>query len=506
MRKATLLYMVLIALASAAVGMVIASRLDLSPPSAAQPAALPPANSAPLTGPITASTFREIAQAAIPSVVNIRTESTRRTRELTEFFGGDEFFERFFGRPLPREEEPEPSVSAGTGFVIDESGLILTNNHVIEGANRILVSLYSGGRTPGPREEYAAKVLGRDPLTDSALLSLTEKPAQKLTPVRFGDSDRIQPGDFVMAIGNPFGLNHTVSVGVVSALGRPLGGVRGRPQPLIQTDAAINPGNSGGPLLNVRGEVVGINSAIITDRFANIGIGFAVPINTVRELLPQLRTGRVVRGRIGIQVMTEPLTERSAKALGLPRAEGAVVSSVTEDSPADRAGLRPGDVIVEFNGRPVKTSDELVDMVVRTKPGTTVPLRVYRKGQPLTLNVTVEELNLEEELGVRSPGGEEPEERMETGLGIELAPLTSETARRLRVPEGEGAAVVSRVRRNSPAFGVLAEGDVILAINQRRVASLADVRRELQRVQSGDTVFFLVWRRGQEVFVSLTKP
>ena len=282
-RKTTVFYALLIAVASLAVGMVIASRLDLSPESSAQGLAAPAANAAPLNGAITLSTFRDIAKAQTPTVVNIRTESRQRAQEMTEFFGGgDDLFRRFFGAPddethrAPQRRPRDQVVqAAGTGFIISKEGFILTNNHVVEGATKVLVSLY--GEDEG--QEYPARVVGRDPLTDSALLELTEKPNHTMPEAKFGDSGQIQQGDFVMAIGNPFGLAHTVSVGVVSALKRPFPVATGRSQDMIQTDAAINPGNSGGPLLNARGEVVGINTAIYSDarQSGNIGIGFAVP-------------------------------------------------------------------------------------------------------------------------------------------------------------------------------------------------------------------------------------
>ena len=261
----------------------------------------------------------------------------------------------------------------------------------------IKVSFVGAGRN----EEYAAKVVGHDAITDSALIQLTELPAEPLTEARFGDSSQMQQGDWVVAIGNPFGLGHTVTVGVISALGRTLpgSGIAGREQPMLQTDAAINPGNSGGPLLNVRGEVVGINTAIYTDqqRAANIGIGFATPINTIRDLLPQLRTGKITRGRIGVEVRPDHITKQEAAAFGLPNTNGALLARVPPAGPSAKAGLERGDVIVEFNGRPVADSDSLVSMVVATKPGTTVPVTVYRDKARKTFNVTVEELDLEAE-------------------------------------------------------------------------------------------------------------
>jgi serine protease Do len=292
-RKTTLFYAVLLSIASLAVGMILASRLDLSPTSSAQTVAAPPMNSAPITGPVDASTFRNIAKAATPIVVNIRTESRQPAQDLSQYFGGgDELFRRFFGEPGQPQGRQQPrdqvAVAAGSGFIISKEGLILTNNHVVEGATKIEVSLYG----EDDQVSYKARVVGRDPLSDSALIELVDKPNHALPEARFGDSSQVQPGDWVMAIGNPFNLAHTVSVGVISAIERPFPTAEGRSQDVLQTDAAINPGNSGGPLLNLRGEVIGINSAIYgNDRSAgNIGIGFAIPINIVRDLLPQLRT------------------------------------------------------------------------------------------------------------------------------------------------------------------------------------------------------------------------
>jgi serine protease Do len=499
-RKATMFYAALIAVASMAIGMVIASRLDLSPDSAAQSFTMPPMNSAPLTGPIDAQTFRAIAKANIPIVVNIQTESRRRTRELTEFFG-DDFFRRFFGEPnLPPRRAPREEIleGAGSGFIIDKAGLILTNNHVVEGATKIRIGFF--GSEQG--DFYDARIVGRDVLTDSALIELTEKPNRDLPVAKFGDSSQMQPGDWVMAIGNPFGLAHTVTVGIISAIGRPFYPVEGRQLEMIQTDAAINPGNSGGPLLNIRGEVIGINTAIYSDpaRAANIGIGFAVPINTVRELLPQLRTGKVTRGRIGVQI--QPVRREAVEQFGLKERAGAVVSSVERGGPADRAGLKPGDVIIEFDGRPVKTTEDLVQMVVRTKPGTRVPVKVVRDGQERTLTVTVEELNLESETRQTSSA----EQDVSAGFGMVLSDLTPEWARRLRVPAGtSGAVVVELEPRGAAARSGLREGDLILEVNRRAVRSAADASRELQRVPSGRTALLLIWREGSEVFLQVTK-
>jgi len=519
-RKTSLFYAILLVVASLAVGMVIASRFALTPASQAQMVTMPAMNSTPLSGPIDATTFRNIAKAQTATVVNIRTESRQRTQELTEFFGGgDDLLRRFFGqqgpgapggpnsqRP-PRRQQDQLSQGAGTGFIIDRAGYILTNNHVVEGAVNIKVSFVGASRN----EEYAAKVVGRDAITDSALIQLTELPAEPLTEARFGDSSQMQQGDWVVAIGNPFGLGHTVTVGVISALGRTLpgSGVTGREQPMLQTDAAINPGNSGGPLLNVRGEVVGINTAIYTDqqRAANIGIGFATPINTIRDLLPQLRTGKITRGRIGVEVRPDHISKQEAQAFGLPSTNGALLSRIREGAPAARAGLEPGDVIVEFNGRPVADSDSLVSMVVATKPGTTVPVALYRDKQRKTFNVTIEELDLEaEQTGRRSRGTGDPDAPTPTDFGMALEPITPEIARQLDLPRGRGGAIVGDVDRGSAAFNAgVQQGDIILEVNRQPVANVSQVTRALQNAGPGTPVFLLVWRDGQQTFLTMTR-
>ncbi len=510
-RKTTVFYGLLIGVASLAVGMVLASRLDLSPVSMAQPTVTAPAaNSAPIGGPLDASTFRNIAKAVSPSVVNIRTESRQRGQELTEFFGGggDELLERFFGgqgrgqgtRP-PREQV---AVAAGTGFIISKDGFILTNNHVVEGATKIEVNFLGDDEDVS----YQARVVGRDPLTDSALIELTEKPSRALAEVKFGDSASMAPGDWVMAIGNPFTLAHTVSVGVVSAA-RPQGlpVADGRFADVIQTDAAINPGNSGGPLLNIRGEVIGINTAIYSDSRAqgNLGIGFAIPINVVRDLLPQLRGGKITRGVIGVAVVDVPAS--ALNEFGLKERRGALVGSVTQGGPADKAGLEPGDVILEFNGKPVQRRDQLVSMVVGTKPGTAVPIKVLRDKQERPLTVTVDELNLETEASrLARRDSSDPDVAELSGFGLTLGVLNADVARRLRVPADTEGALVTDVEVGSAAQRAgLVPRDIILQVNRRPVATPQDAGRMLDQVPNGGTAFLLVLRNGQQNFVTIRK-
>jgi serine protease Do len=501
-RKTTFFYAALIAVVSLAIGMVIASRLDMAPRSEAQAlGAPPPMNSAPLSGPVDAGTFRGIAHDQSPMVVSISTTSTRTTDASDD--QSDELFRRFFGTPRQQPDEPQESTGAGTGFIIDkDSGLILTNNHVVEHATKIRVQLY--GEEGDEEEGHEAKVVGRDPLTDSALIELVEKGVSgKMPQARFGDSSQMQPGDWVVAIGNPFRYNHTVTVGVISGLSRPFDVGAGRRVNMLQTDAAINPGNSGGPLLNVRGEVVGINTAILSNRMANIGIGFAVPINLVRELLPQLRTGKVTRGKIGVTIMASRITQEDAENWGLPDRKGAVVREIERGGPASKAGLRPGDVVVEYNGRKVENDRNLVEMVVVTKPGTSVPVKVMREKTLKTLSVTVAELTI--------GGTEAPEvtaaSDLTSSFGLQLEDLTPALARRLQLPNDAAGAVVSGLRPRGPAGRAgLTEGDVIVKVGSKEVASAEDAAAELERVQPGRSVGVHVLKaRGSEMFATIRR-
>jgi serine protease Do len=509
-RSTTFFFALMIATASLVAGMVIASRLDLSSESLAQAAAdsaVPPvASSAPVTGPLTATTFRDIAADVSPAVVNIRTESRQQMQGLSELFdgGGGDLFERFFGGPAPEQPQDRIAVAAGTGFVIDRNGYILTNNHVVENAEKIEVSFFGENGDA----LYEAEVVGRDPLTDSALIRLTETPAFELPVVRFGDSAVVQPGDWVMAIGNPFGLAHTVSVGVISALERPFEVTDDRRTQVLQTDAAINPGNSGGPLLNIRGEVIGINTAIYTDarQAGNIGIGFAIPSNTVRELLPQLRGGKVTRGLIGVRV--GPVPREAVDELGLKSRDGALVSTVSAGGPAAKAGIEPGDVIVGFNGQPVKNNEQLPRIVTATRPGTTVPLRIVRDGQERTLSLTVGEVDLDAEAGpARSTRGDTrgPEPETSSGFGMTVSNVTPEIARELRLDATRGVVIVD-IEQGSPAARAgLRPGDVIARVGGTAVDTAADAQRELGKVPSRGTARLLVNRGGDDTFVLVTK-
>ncbi|MCC7418623.1 MAG: trypsin-like peptidase domain-containing protein [Acidobacteria bacterium] len=445
--------------------------------------------------PIDTHLFRNIVKRENPVVVSITTESRVRPSQTDNSFGPDDFFGRFFGAPPARSRI---EVALGSGFIISPDGEILTNNHVVAGADEIKVGLLSDdGKT------YSAKVVGRDPLTDSALIKLEDGPGN-LPAADLGDSDAIEPGDWVVAIGNPFNLGHTVTVGVISYKARPFAVTEGRFQNMLQTDASINPGNSGGPLIDVNGAVVGINSAILAGDggSGNIGIGFAVPINTVKALLPQLRQGRVHRGQLGVQIQSAPITDDEARALKLPKPEGAIVAMVEQDSPAGRGGLRAGDVVVEFNGHPVADGAALTTMVVGTAAGTKVPIVFYRNGERQTTTVTIQELALKDENQAGGGAGGSSAE----GFGLSLGDLTPQIAQQLRLPSGAEGALVENVQPLSPAAGAgLRRGDVIQEVNGQAVHSSGEAARTLGGVKSGQPAFLLVMRQGNQVLVEVRR-
>ncbi|MGN2393163.1 DegQ family serine endoprotease [Pelomicrobium sp. G1] len=403
-----------------------------------------------------------------PGVVNIAVIS--RAQDYDNPLLRDPFFRRFFNIPDPR-----PTISAGSGVIVDAAqGYVLTNHHVIQKADQVVV-------TTRDRRRFNARLVGSDPGTDIALLKID---ADNLKAIPFGDSDALRVGDFVVAIGNPFGLGQTATSGIVSALGRSGINVEGY-EDFIQTDASINPGNSGGALVNLRGELVGINTAIIAPSGGNVGIGFAVPSNMARRVMDQLiRFGEVRRGWLGVTV--QDLTPDLAKALGVPLAEGAVVVEVAEGSPAQKAGLKPRDIITSINGRAMRTSSEVRNELGLTPVGERVEIRVLREGRPLTLAGRIGEVGGPGSGGVAVP---------------QLAGARLADVERGGRPQGVG--VVS-VERDSEAWRLgLRRGDVIIAVNQRRVASVAELREALKdadrtlalTIVRGDAVLNLIARR-----------
>jgi serine protease Do len=455
-------------------------------------------------GPPTLETFRDIAHGATPGVVNINTKKLVKGQRgsMRDFFGED-MFERFFGpqgpQGGPRRGQPDSSEtqrSLGSGFVVDKDGYILTNRHVIEGADQISVTL-GNGRT------YEAKLVGKDARTDVGLIKI--EPKEALTVLALGNSDQTDVAEWVMAIGNPFGLwvdgqvgGPSVTVGVVSFKGRAIGlGVRGTAVDMIQTDASINPGNSGGPLLNTKGEVIGINTMIITNGpQQSSGVGFAVPINVAKEILPQLRTkGRVVRGWLGVQI--QPVTEALARTYKLKEAKGALIADVTEGSPADKAGLRPDDVVIGVDGREVRDNTDLTSYIASRAPDSTVHLKVLRGGAEKDVAVTLG--TFPEETAARDDSSE-AEGR--SHYGMSLQDLTPDMARELQLPRGFEGVVVTQVEAGSGAEDAgLTRGDVIVSINGETVDSVGEVEKELAKAKP-DGVARIRFRRGNQYQVT----
>ena len=476
-----------VAMAAMLFGAVVTNQIQR--PTAAQARNLDPgASPAPLGpgGSITLDTFKEIARRQTSGVVNINTKKVvKRSRGgegLQDLFG-DDLMERFFG-PQGGSGGPEAQTqrSLGSGFIIDPSGVVLTNRHVIDGADEITVSI--------GRHEYLAKLIGKDARTDVAVLKI--EPKESLTVLSMGNSDQTEVGEWVMAVGNPFGLGgNSVTVGVISYKGRaiPLG-TPGTSVDMIQTDAAINPGNSGGPLLNTRGEVIGINTLIITRGVPqSAGVGFAVPINVAKEILPQLRErGKVVRGWLGVSI--QAVTDDMARSLKLKEAKGAIVSDVTENSPADKAGVKPGDVVIGVDARTVEDNGDLSRYIASKAPNTTVNLRVLREGgQEQTIAVKLGTFPEE--------GAEDESESGKHGqLGMTLRNLTPDMADRLELPRATKGVVVVAVEAGDAAEEAgLARGDVIVSVNGAPVGSVADFEREIDRARP-DGVARLRVRRG----------
>jgi serine protease Do len=439
--------------------------------------------------PMDTSLFRDIARRQNPTVVAITTRAP--VDEVSADVKG--WFEWFFGEPLPDDDRIERGL--GSGFLISSDGEILTNNHVVARADVIEVGLL-GDVT----KTYRATLIGRDPGSDSALIRL-ENPPRHLPFATLGDSDDLESGDWVMAIGNPFQLGHTVTVGVVSYQGRAFEVSEGTLQTMIQTDAAINPGNSGGPLINVRGEVVGINAAILgPGSDGNSGIGFAVPINSVKPLLPQLRAGRVVRGRLGVQVQGAAISDDEADALGLPAAAGALITAVEPNSPADTAGIEAGDVVIGFDGRSIATADDLIPRISFITPGSRVAIGVIRDGRERTLHATVGELAVET-TAVPPRRGEDVGD-----YGLILGDVTGSATPPVRPVAGPGGAVVTGVREASPAARAgLRKGDVVRRVNRRETHSAADASSELDTIRGAGPAFILVWRDGRDVLLQMRR-
>jgi len=431
---------------------------------------------------VTAPDWVTLAKALKPAVVNVSTKRVESGPTLPKGMDKDDPFNQFF-RQFEPQQRPHPVRSLGSGFIIHPDGYLVSNDHVVDGATEVRVRLSDG-------REFPAKVLGHDPKTDLALLKIE---ATGLPTIPVGDSEALQVGEPVMAIGNPFGLEQTVTTGIVSGTGRVIGG--GPYDDFIQTDTSINPGNSGGPLINARGQAVGINTLIFSQSGGSIGIGFAIPVNLAKPVLTQLASeGHVVRGWLGVSI--QPVTPELAKTLNLSGTEGALVSGVTEGSPAAKAGIKPGDVITEFNGQRVARADRLPNVVATTPVGREVALAVIRDGKSAPLTVKVGQLPESKEAAAGP-------EKVLAKLGLTVEPVTPKLAEEMGLHDKQGV-VVRGVESDSPAAEAgIREGDVIVEVNRHAIHNPTDLKHQLDGHAKGTPVLMLLHRGDGSLFVTV---
>ena len=469
---------VLIALLLAGAVAGFGYRMTATAKTGASPAAATAAVSA--GSPMVPGNFSELAEEVRPGVVNIQVIKKVKHARFEKFEGNP--FGDFFGPPEGNQPGRKQQ-GVGSGFVMSKEGYILTNNHVVEGADRIKVKLASG-------KEFDGKIVGRDPKTDLALVKIEGH--EDLQPLKLGNSDDLKVGNWVVAVGSPFGLEQTVTAGIVSAKGRVIGS--GPYDNFIQTDASINPGNSGGPLINLQGEVVGINTAIIA---SGQGIGFAIPINMAKEVAPQLqKRGHVTRGLLGVAI--QDVTPELAKSLGLKESKGALVSQVVPGGPADKAEIEQGDVIVSFDGRMVDDSKDLPRIVASTTVGKTVTVKLLRDGKEVESQAKVGEMEEENTT-------ETEQSPIHPSLGVTVQNLTPQIARELGLKKSAGV-VVTGVEPGSPAAEAsIQTGDVIQAVNRKPVKNVDDFVKIVEKAK-GDGSLLLLVQRGQNTLFAAVTP
>jgi serine protease Do len=439
----------------------------------------------------TGKAFVEVAQQVMPTVVSVTSSKVVRVRNpFSEFFHED-WFGRSFRDPGKRGNQREQRQQGlGSGVIISPDGYILTNNHVIREAEEISVLL--------DKKEYKAKVIGTDSKTDLAVIRID---AKNLPVVKLGNSDALEVGEWVLAIGNPFSLQlqHSVTAGIVSGKSRTNVGIGDIDyEDFIQTDAAINPGNSGGALVNLRGELVGINTAIVANSWGggNLGIGFAIPINLAKQIMEQLIAGgKVVRGWLGVSIQTA--NEEMAKELNLPSTDGALVSDVIPKSPADAAGINDGDFIVEFDGKKIYDSNQLMHLIAGYKPGARAMLKLFRNGREKNLTVTLAERLDQPETRLTSSG------KTENSLGLEVMNLTDELAREYEIEAEDGVVVVGVKEGGVAEKEGVQEGDLIREVNRESVRTVRDFNRIVGQLKAGETVLLRVIRGENKFFVAL---
>ena len=485
-KRSTLVFLVLIAVVvGAGLGVWGAGAVDQVKPVTGP--LLPSGVRAPMIPaalPIPSGSFAQVAETVGPAVVNINTVTRGRSgRTPIEEFFGEEFFKRFFGEIPEREQSMR---SLGSGVIVDTSGVVLTNAHVIERASEIEVVTADG-------KKHKAKVVGLDRRTDLAVLKL--QGGGPYTSASIGDSDKVKVGDWVLAIGSPFGLQQTVTAGIISAKGRSIDG--GAFGDFLQTDAAINPGNSGGPLVNMSGEVIGINSAILSRTGQSAGVGFSIPSNMAKAIYTELvAKGKVTRGWLGVSI--QPLTADLAKGFGLKESKGVLISDVVQDSPAEKAGIAAGDIIIEFDKKKVDTPVDLQKAVAATTPGRSVPIKVWRDKGEKSLEIKIGETP--EETASLKPSTN----KGRTLLGMEVRPLTPDIARQLNLRVTDGVVVTAVEDESAAAEAGLQRGDIIREVNRQRVRNMQEFERATKDLKEGDRVTVLLQRGQQSVYVAFT--
>jgi len=446
--------------------------------------------------------FTGIVQKNAPAVVHVEAKyngkRSRRSNPMTGQQGipddQEDMLRRFFGMPMMPSPEEQARTSLGSGFILSSDGYILTNNHVVDDADEVTVRLQD-------RRTLAAKVVGTDPQYDIALLKVDA--GGNLPAVSIGDSRTLKPGQWVLAIGSPFGFDYTVTQGIVSAVGRNLGSGDQPYTSFIQTDVPINRGNSGGPLFDLQGRVVGINSQIYSNTGGYLGVAFSIPIDVAMSAVQQIKDkGFVTRGQLGVSV--QPLSDEAVKGLKLPNSNGALVAEVTPGSAAEKAGIEPSDVIVGYNGQAINQGADLPPLVGLTKPGTRVPIEIVRNGSKQTLQVTIGEAPRDKD-GTGMTGDKPAAKTGSTALGLSVRDLDADTRKQMGLKPGEGVEISDITGRVAASAG-LQQGDVILMVGQQKVGNVAAFRTATQGVKAGSTVLLLVRRGDQSQFIGLTVP
>ena len=428
----------------------------------------------------------EVVTAVKPAVVNIASTRTLEKKGAPSPFFNDPFFRKFFGDEFGSSEKPRKYKQSGlgSGVIVDENGYILTNNHVIKDADEIVVKL-------SDKREFKGKVIGTDAKTDLAVIKID---SNNLPVLKLGDSDNLKVGETVLAIGNPFGLSHTVTSGIVSAKGRAHVGIADY-EDFIQTDAPINPGNSGGALVNIKGELVGVNTAIFSTTGGYQGIGFAIPSNMAKVVMESLiKTGKVIRGWLGVNI--QPLTPDLMKQFNLKEEKGVLVGDVVENSPAEKAGVQRGDVIVEFDGKDVIDALSLRNMVANTLPGKVVVIKIIRDGKLETVRVTISETSEETQALSKSFDNQLK--------GVYVQTLTPELSKSMGIPKRIKGVVITDIEEGSPAEGILGRDDVIMEINKNRIGDTKDYEAVVSKIDPNQNILLLIYRKGSTLYITLS--